>query len=40
MDLCTEELNSICESEDKSQPPGNSAHLESVRRDKGGSEGR
>lgn len=40
MDLVLEGLNLICESEDRSQPPGNFAQLESVGIDKGESEGR
>lgn len=40
MDLCSEGLNSICDSEDRSQPPGNFAQPESVGMDKGVSEGR
>lgn len=38
--LCSEGLNLICEPEDRSQPPGNFAQLESVGIDKGESEGR
>lgn len=40
VDLCSEGLTSIRDSEDRSQPPGNCARLESVGMDTGVSEGR
>lgn len=40
MELCSEGLNVLCESEHRSQPPGNFAQLESVGIDKGESEGK